>query len=215
GSSFSSARTSTSRDSSRSVAWVTPWPAIWSTRRGERWRRRDRARLEVERLGNQLVGAPPGLVVVGDRHHDDLLGAVLDRHRLDLGPHLLRRAHDRPPAGPATVQRLALALEELDRLLGWRHRDQLVAAQQRERHPAAGGEVDGLVVRGRGERPYGDGGLGRLQGAARLEALAVELGDLGTLGVDEVRERIGEPELARPDRALGRGAQQPGEIGRA
>src|SRR6478672_1380414 len=30
---------------------------------------------QVERLGQQLVGPPPGLVVMGDRHDDDLVGA--------------------------------------------------------------------------------------------------------------------------------------------
>src|SRR5690242_2854188 len=102
--------------SCRSAGWATRWPRGSSARRRERWRRPDLARLEVERLGDQLVGAPPGLMVVGDRDHDDLFGAVLDRHRLDLRPHLLRCAHDRAPPRPGSVLRLALAREELDRL---------------------------------------------------------------------------------------------------
>ena len=73
------------------------------------------AGLQVERLGEQLVGAPARLVVVGDRHHDHLLGAVLGGHRLDLGPHFGRRADDRPPAGPTPVQRLALAVRGIRR----------------------------------------------------------------------------------------------------
>src|SRR3954452_6278435 len=40
--------------------------------RAHRGCRRGRRGLEVERLGDQLVGAPPGLVVVRDRDHDRL-----------------------------------------------------------------------------------------------------------------------------------------------
>ena len=41
-----------------------------------------------------------------------------------------------------------------------------------------------------------------LQRAGRFEALAVELGDLGAAGVDEVGERVAQAELSGPDRAL-------------
>ncbi len=104
---------------------------------------------------------------------------------------------DRRPGRPP-LQRLALALEELDRLLGRRDRDQLSAPQQRERHAAAGGEVDRLVIGGCGDRPHGDGGPRRLQVTAGLEALPVELGDRGALGVDEVGEGVGQSRAGRP-----------------
>ena len=65
--------------------------------RVRRWRtRRSRApRLEAHRLGQQLVGAAAGVVVVGDRDHDHLVGAVLGGQLLDAGPDLLGRADDR------------------------------------------------------------------------------------------------------------------------
>jgi hypothetical protein len=61
-----------------------------SARRRERFSlARDPARFEAERVRDQFVGAPARLVVVSDRDHDHLVGAVLGRDRLDLGPHLL------------------------------------------------------------------------------------------------------------------------------
>ena len=54
------------------------------------------------------------------------------------------------------------------------------------------------------QNPGGDGGPGRVQIALGLEPLSVDLRDLGTLGVDEVGERVGETELTGPDRALRR-----------
>src|SRR3954454_11974233 len=44
---------------------------------------------QLEQVGERLVGAPPGLVVVGDRHDDDLVGAVGRGELLDLGAHLV------------------------------------------------------------------------------------------------------------------------------
>src|SRR4051794_31756909 len=83
---------------------------------------------QVERLGQQLVGAPPGGVVVGDRHGDALLGAVVVGQLLDLRTDLVDRADDRPPGGWAGLRRderiLALGLQEAHRLLGRRHRDE-------------------------------------------------------------------------------------------
>jgi hypothetical protein len=49
------------------------------------------------------------------------------------------------------------------------------------------------------------------------EALAVERGDLGALGIDEVSERVRQPELGGPQGALRGGAEQPwlGPLGAA
>src|SRR3954466_2538137 len=65
---------------------------------------------EVERLGDELVGAPARLVVVGDRRDDRLLGAVLGGDVDDPGAHGLGRTDDRAPAAPGGG--LALRLEE-------------------------------------------------------------------------------------------------------
>src|SRR4051795_4308841 len=76
---------------------------------------------QVERLGQQLVGAPPCGVVVGDRHGDDLLGAVVVGQLLDLCADLVDRADDRPPRGRAGRRGgervLAFGLQEAHGLL--------------------------------------------------------------------------------------------------
>src|SRR6185369_6760625 len=42
---------------------------------------------EVEGLGDQLVGAPPRFVLVGDADHDDLVGSVGRGHLAQAGGH--------------------------------------------------------------------------------------------------------------------------------
>src|ERR1019366_7582331 len=74
-----------------------------------------RLRSQREGLCQQLVGANAGLVRVGDADHDDLLGAVARGHLLELGPHLLRRAEDRPTLGSRPRSRAIVGLEELER----------------------------------------------------------------------------------------------------
>ena len=175
----------------------------------------DGAAAEVERLGDQLVGAPARLVVVRDRHDDRLLGAVLRGDVDDPGAHRLGRADDRAPA--AAGGGLALGLEEAQRLVGRRDRDQAALAQERERHAAARREPVRLLVGVRAQRPDGDGGARRVEAARVGEALAVQRRDVGAGGVDEVGERVGEAELAGPDPALVGRAQQPrlGRLGPA
>ncbi len=113
----------------------------------------------------------------------------------------------RPPGRPC--DRNPLGLEELHGPLGRRDGDQLAAAQHRHRHPARGGQELGLLVGRRAQHPGRDRGALGLQRPDRLKALAVDAGDRRAGGVDEVGERVGEAELAGPDRALLRGAQQP------
>ena len=61
------------------------------------------ARSQAHGLGQQLVGTPARLVVVGDRDHDHLVGAVVAGQRLQPGADLLGRADDRPAAGNAPL----------------------------------------------------------------------------------------------------------------
>ena len=56
--------------------------------RTKNWDLFTRPRRLAELLGQQLVGAAAGLVVVGDRDHDHLLGAVGGGDLLDLGADL-------------------------------------------------------------------------------------------------------------------------------
>src|SRR3954468_3428541 len=163
---------------------------------------------EVERLGDQLVRPPPGLVVVGDRHDDRLLGAVLRGDVDDAGADLLGRADDRAPARRA--RRAVERVEEPQRLVGRRDGDKTPLAQERERHLAPPPQPPRLLLGVGAQRPHGDRGARRVEPARAREALAVERGDLGALGVDEVGERVRQPALAGPDRALVRRAEQPG-----
>ena len=80
-----------------------------------------RYRGEPERLGDQLVGAPARRVVVGDRHDEHLVGAVLGGDLLEPGAHGLRRADDDAPARERRPG-LARLVEERERLLDRRHR---------------------------------------------------------------------------------------------
>ena len=145
-------------------------------------------------------------MVVGDRHDDDLVGAVLVRDRLQPCADLVGRARGDPAA---LRRRLALALQEAQRLLDRRDGDQPPAAQHRHRHAAGGRQPPGLLLGVRGQRPRGDRDARRRQPDARVELALVVRRDLRAGGVDEVGERVGEAELRRPDAALRRGAQQP------
>ena len=61
-------------------------------------RRRASLRSEIERAGDQLVRAASCLVVVGNRHDHDLVGAILCRHLPSI-PALTRSGDaDNPPA---------------------------------------------------------------------------------------------------------------------
>ena len=119
---------------------------------------------EPEGLGDQLVGAPAGGVVVGDRDHDHLLGVVLGGDLLDPArtwsgvPSTSRR----PPACRAGPRR-----EEALGRLGRRHRDQPPAAQHRHRHPRWS-RAAGLLLAVGGDRPDRDDRARR--GAARSPA---------------------------------------------
>ena len=67
----------------------------------------------------------------------------------------------------------------------------------------------GLLPARSAERPHGDRDLRARRAPGLGEALVVALGDPYAVGVDEVRERVGEPQLGGPQRALRRGPEQP------
>ena len=75
---------------------------------------------------------------------------------------------------------------------------------------AARGKLLRLLAAVGAQRPSGDGR--QRSGSAPItggEALAVHRSDLAATRVDEVGERVGQPELRRPQRALRRGSEQP------
>ena len=115
-------------------------------------------------LGDQLVGAPAGGVVVGDRDHDHLLGAVLGGDRLEAGADRARACRRSCAAAPGRRRR-SEARKRSGRLRR-RDRDQPAAAQHRERHPRAGREPLRLLVGVGGQRPDRDRGARRAARAA-------------------------------------------------
>src|SRR3954447_2619510 len=157
--------------------------------------------LQAERLGDQLVRAPPRLVAVRDGHDDDLVGAVGGRDLLEAGAHALGIADH---AAPASAGRHPLAIEVAQGLLRRRHGDQAALPHQAEGHAAARREALGLLVGVRADRPHAHRHA-RRPGAA----FPVQGRDLGAVAVDEVGERVGEAQLRGPHRALRRGPEQP------
>src|SRR4051794_5655285 len=156
---------------------------------------------QAERLGEQLVGAAPRLVIVRDRHDDDLLGAVLACDLHELVADALPGAEDRPSLRRPPALPLLLGQEPL-RLVDRRHPDELSPAQQREGHPRARREPLGLLLRVRRDRPCRDRELRRVDAVRRLEARPVQLRVRRAPRVDEVGERVRQPLLRSPDRAL-------------
>src|SRR4051794_3252081 len=80
-------------------------PAAWSSATSSAGSRRSYPivqivgmRAEIERLRDELVGAPAGAVVVRDRDDDRLVGAVGRDDLLDPRAHRLGRADDAPAA---------------------------------------------------------------------------------------------------------------------
>ena len=80
-------------------AGARPWPC--AEERYEAARCAGGGARELERLGDQLVGAPAGLVVVGDRDDDDLVGAVGVGDLASPARDGVGRADDRAPARAA------------------------------------------------------------------------------------------------------------------
>ena len=177
-------------------------------RLGRRGARGRAGAAEAERVGDELVGAPPRGVVVGDRHDHDLLRVVVGGDLLDARAHLVARAQDRA-AGAGGVGSAAVLGQVAQRLVDRRDRARLPAAQQRHRHATARRQALGLVVVVGRQGPHGHHLARGVQAWRVVEALAVDLGQLGAAGVDEVRERVREAELRRPDRALRRRSEQP------
>jgi nitroreductase len=88
----------------------------------------ERQSVKPKGLRDQLVRAAPRGVVVRDRDHDRLVGAVLGRDVLDPGLDHVRRSDDRAPARDAVEIVLG---EEAQRALDARHRRQAAGAQVR------------------------------------------------------------------------------------
>jgi hypothetical protein len=76
-------------------------------------------RFELEGLGQELIGAEARLGVMGDRHDDELVHAVLGRERRQTLPDLLGRAGDRAAARVTDdgelVRRVGVGFRLLDR----------------------------------------------------------------------------------------------------
>ena len=128
-------------------------------RLGARRGRENVARLEPHRLGEQLVGMTARLVVVGDRHRDHLLGAVLP-------PQAPRRRRATFSGEPTIARRPGTALSTV---LPSRARNSSAfsgggtaisspAPKQHHRHPAARREPLCLLGRVGAQDPRGDRG---------------------------------------------------------
>ena len=143
-------------------------------------------------------------MVVRDRDDHCFVRSVLADQFLEAGTHRRRRADDRSPAA-----RRWLLLEESDRRLDRRHRDQPPLTQQRHRHARARGEALRLVVVLGAHNGDRDADERSCTPPRRDEAVAIELRDLGARGIDEVREDVRQAKLAGPDCTLRRRAEQP------
>ena len=98
-------------------------------------------------------------MVVGDRDHDHLLGAIFGRHllRRRRGPSRASRGCCDARAGPPTGSCPRVSRNST-RLVRRRNRNQPVPPQQRKAHPAARRQVLSLLVGRRAEHPHGHGG---------------------------------------------------------
>ena len=171
-----------------------------------------RRALEPERVRQQLVGAPARLVRVGDAHRRS------PPQRRSSRPPPRARARtfsgDRPrpdvrPRLPAGGRR-ARPRGTLSASSGGGTAISSPTAQQREGHPPARREPRGPPRRCRRRSPTPPPPCAVAPAVLACgEALAVERGDLGSLRVDEVRERVRQPEFGRPQGALLGGAEQP------
>ena len=125
-------------------------------------------------------------------------------------PHRLRRADDGPSLRTRLLSRAVIGCEELDRAPGegtaisWPRRSSVNVIRPLAASRSASSSVSAQITQ------TADGDRGSQPGVFVFgEALAVERGDLRALGVDEVGERVGQPQLGGPERALRGGAEQP------
>src|SRR5262245_30017044 len=137
-------------------------------------------------------------MIVCDRDDHHLISAVLFSECFDARADGRRRT-DEPAATLAEcLDFLRVFLDEPERGLDGRYRNQPALKKQRERHAAAGGETLSLLVRLGAERPdRGDDARPPSWHSSPscpscAEFGAIALRDLDAGGVDEIRKRVGQ-----------------------
>ncbi len=159
------------------------------------------------RLGsgcNQLVATQPRCLIVQDVHHEYFIGGILGCYSFQRGANRIGISCDNTSARRYCGYGHSLVFEKSQSLFNRRDGNQLASKQKQQHHPGAGGETQRFLGCFRAERPDRHRDARLTERFRRPEVFAIVSRERRALGVNEIGKDIGQPELGRPDRALGR-----------